>query len=62
MPRHLQAARRLPRLPSLDQLRKQAKDLLAEYRAGDPAARIDVRDELLQSTPLGWACRWGGES
>ncbi len=22
-------------------------------------ARTDVRDELLQSTPLGWACRWG---
>jgi len=25
----------------------------------DHGARIDVRDELLQSTPLGWACRWG---
>jgi ankyrin repeat protein len=24
-------------------------------------ARLDVRDELLQSTPLGWACRWGRE-
>ena len=22
-------------------------------------ARTDVRDELLKSTPLGWACRWG---
>jgi len=22
-------------------------------------ARLDVRDDLLQSTPLGWACRWG---
>jgi len=22
-------------------------------------ARTDVRDDLLQSTPLGWACRWG---
>jgi hypothetical protein len=22
-------------------------------------ARIDVRDHLLKSTPLGWACRWG---
>jgi ankyrin repeat protein len=20
---------------------------------------MDARDELLQSTPLGWACRWG---
>ncbi|HYP08551.1 MAG TPA: ankyrin repeat domain-containing protein, partial [Bryobacteraceae bacterium] len=25
----------------------------------DKGARIDVRDELLRSTPLGWACRWG---
>jgi ankyrin repeat protein len=22
-------------------------------------ARMDVRDDLLKSTPLGWACRWG---
>ena len=22
-------------------------------------ARLDVRDNLLRSTPLGWACRWG---
>ena len=22
-------------------------------------ARVDIRDELLKSTPLGWACRWG---
>ena len=22
-------------------------------------AKLDVRDELLHSTPLGWACRWG---
>jgi ankyrin repeat protein len=22
-------------------------------------ARIDIRDELLRSTALGWACRWG---
>jgi ankyrin repeat protein len=25
----------------------------------DGGARFDVRDDLLQSTPLGWACRWG---
>jgi hypothetical protein len=25
----------------------------------DAGARFDVRDHLLQSTPLGWACRWG---
>ena len=25
----------------------------------DRGARTDVRDDLLESTPLGWACRWG---
>jgi ankyrin repeat protein len=25
----------------------------------DAGARTDVRYELLKSTPLGWACRWG---
>jgi hypothetical protein len=25
----------------------------------DHGARTDIRDELLGSTPLGWACRWG---
>jgi ankyrin repeat protein len=25
----------------------------------DGGARLDVRDLLLKSTPLGWACRWG---
>jgi ankyrin repeat protein len=25
----------------------------------DSGARIDLRDELLESTALGWACRWG---
>jgi ankyrin repeat protein len=25
----------------------------------DAGARMDVRDDLLLSTPLGWACRWG---
>jgi ankyrin repeat protein len=39
---HPQAARRLPRPPSLEQLRKQAKDLLEEYRAGEPAAVAEV--------------------
>lgn len=27
----------------------------------DAGARMDLRDELLNSTPLGWACRWGRE-
>jgi len=25
----------------------------------DGGARLDLRDDLLRSTPLGWACRWG---
>jgi ankyrin repeat protein len=25
----------------------------------DHGARMDLRDDLLQSTPLGWSCRWG---
>lgn len=25
----------------------------------DHGARVDLRDDLLKSTPLGWACRWG---
>jgi hypothetical protein len=25
----------------------------------DAGARLDVRDSVLMSTPLGWACRWG---
>jgi ankyrin repeat protein len=25
----------------------------------DAGARMDVRDDILRSTPLGWACRWG---
>ena len=25
----------------------------------DAGARLDIRDDLLQSTPVGWACRWG---
>ena len=36
-------APRLPARPSLEQLRKQAKDLLRDYRAGDPAARERLR-------------------
>jgi hypothetical protein len=25
----------------------------------DAGARMDVRDDILKSSPLGWACRWG---
>lgn len=35
--------RRLPQQPNLEQLRKQAKDLLAQYRAGEPGAVDEVQ-------------------
>ena len=50
-----QPARRLPRQPSLEQLRKQAKDLLAEYRAGDPAAVAEVHRFERQPDPAAFA-------
>jgi len=34
--------RQLPKQPSLEQLRKQAKDLLGQYRAGNPATVAEV--------------------
>jgi len=46
MPQHgnvSRPTRRLPRQPSLEQLRKQAKELLELYRAGDPAAAAEVQ-------------------
>jgi len=36
-----------------DEIAPFAKALL------EAGARTDVRDEILKSTPLGWACRWG---
>src|SRR5262245_23505867 len=36
------SARRLPVRPDLDQLRRQAKDLLRAIRAGDPEALADL--------------------
>ena len=35
--------RRLPEHPNLEQLRKQAKDLLAQYRDADPVATAEVQ-------------------
>ena len=48
-------ASRLPPRPSLEQLRKQAKDLLQLIRAGDPGAAQRVRaaiPRLASSAPL----------
>jgi hypothetical protein len=41
-----EAAFRLPARPSLEQLRKQAKELLRDYRAGDTAAARRVRRQI----------------
>ena len=40
---HASPTRRLPRQPNLQQLRKQAKDLLEQYRTGQPAAVAEVQ-------------------
>jgi ankyrin repeat protein len=39
--------------PSAEQLLQRATMLL------DAGASLTIRDSLLRSTPLGWACRWG---
>jgi ankyrin repeat protein len=49
----------------LHDLATSRHDMLPEDRLAiatlllDRGARLDVRDDLLASTPLGWACRWG---
>jgi ankyrin repeat protein len=52
---HSYPMRRLPRQPSLEQLRKQAKDLLERYRAGDPAAIAEVRQFERRPDPAAFA-------
>ncbi len=37
---------------------EEARARMAEMLI-DHGARLDLRDDLLQSTALGWACRWG---
>lgn len=50
-PLHFAAARRSPL--SGDDRARFASMLI------DHGARLDLRDDLLKSTPMGWACRWG---
>jgi len=50
-PLHFVAARQGP-LPGPD--RARFAEMLVDH-----GARLDLRDDLLKSTPLGWACRWG---
>jgi ankyrin repeat protein len=47
--------RRLPKQPSLEQLRKQAKDLLEQYRASDPAAVAEVQQFERRPDPAAFA-------
>jgi len=47
--------RRLPAEPSLEQLRKQAKDLLTQYRDGDTAAAAEVAAFDWRATPDAFA-------
>ncbi len=56
MPRHHPApARELPDKPSLAQLRKQAKELLKSYRAGDPDSVAEVAKFERQLSPATFA-------
>jgi ankyrin repeat protein len=41
---HPAPTRRLPPHPNLEQLRKQAKDLLEQYRSGDPGAIAEIQN------------------
>jgi ankyrin repeat protein len=59
--------------PNVSRYGQTALHFAAGYRGGvdgadrarfasmlcDAGARLDLRDDLLKSTPLGWACRWG---
>jgi ankyrin repeat protein len=47
--------RRLPKQPSLEQLRKQAKELLEQYRAGDSAAVAEVQQFERRPNPAAFA-------
>jgi len=47
--------RRLPEQPNLEQLRKQAKELLKSYRSGDRAAEAEVRRFERNPAPDGFA-------
>jgi ankyrin repeat protein len=47
--------RRLPPHPNLEQLRKQAKDLLERYRSGDPSAIVEVQQFERRPDPSSFA-------
>jgi ankyrin repeat protein len=59
--------------PNVERFHQTALHFIAAHHSGlpgadrarfaamliDHSARLDIRDDLLKSTPLGWACRWG---
>lgn len=51
----LSALRHLPEQPNLEQLRKQAKDLLQSYLSGDPAAIAEVNNFERNPDPAAFA-------
>lgn len=53
--RYAAPTRRLPQNPNLEQLRKQAKDLLEQYRAGDPAAAAEIQKFEYSPDPSAFA-------
>jgi ankyrin repeat protein len=52
---HFYPTRRLPKQPNLEQLRKQAKDLLEQYRAAEPAAVAEVQQFERRPDPAAFA-------
>lgn len=52
---HPAPTRRLPPQPSLEQLRKQAKELLEQYRSGNPAAIAEVHQFERAPNPAAFA-------
>jgi hypothetical protein len=52
---HFFPTRRLPKQPSLEQLRKQAKELLQQYRGGDSAAVAEVQQFERRADPAAFA-------
>jgi ankyrin repeat protein len=50
-------ARRLPSTPNLEQLKKQAKELLDEFRAGSPAVVVEVRQFERDPNPENFALK-----
>jgi ankyrin repeat protein len=52
---HLYPTRRLPKQPSLEQLRKQAKELLEQYRAGDATAIAEIQQFERRPDPATFA-------